>query len=58
MIDIDDFISFLEEFRYKSSFIEHVKSNKKNYKNISHEITIVFNKNTLLPYRSGFYGCF
>lgn len=56
-ISIDDFISFLEEFHYNEEFVEYIKNNRDQYINISHEITIVFDKNDVLPLRSGFYGC-
>jgi hypothetical protein len=57
VISVDDFIDFLQEFNYKSEFINYIIENKEKYKNISHEITIVYNKNILQPIRSGFYGC-
>jgi len=71
VISIDDFIHFLQEFQYdvqmdvgdtriegdKSVFVNYVIENRENYRNISHEITIVYDKNTLLPIRTGFYGC-
>lgn len=56
MISIEDYILFLEDFNYKEEFIKHIKDNCENYRNISHEITIVYN-DELIPYRSGFYGC-
>jgi len=56
-ICVEDFISFLYEFSYEPNFIENIKTDKENYKNLSHEITIVFDKNTLAPIRTGFYGC-
>ena len=56
-ISIDDFVMFLDEFKYETNFIDHIKSNRNNYKNLSHEITIVFDKTTLNPIRTGFYGC-
>ena len=56
-ISIDDFISFLDEFSYEKDFVTHMKTNRENYKNLSHEITVVYDKNTLTPIRSGFYGC-
>jgi hypothetical protein len=54
-ISIDDFIDFLIEFTYPNKFIQHVKNNKNNYKDIIHEITIVYDNN-LKPIRSAFYG--
>uniref|UniRef100_A0A6C0HTL1 JmjC domain-containing protein n=1 Tax=viral metagenome TaxID=1070528 RepID=A0A6C0HTL1_9ZZZZ len=56
-ISIDDFIDFLIENNYKKTFINYVIKNKSEYKNISHEITVVFDRKNIIPYRSGFYGC-
>ncbi len=57
VISIDSFIDFLKENNYKQEFINYLLSNKNDFKYISHEITIVYNKYTLQPIRSGFYGC-
>ena len=57
VISVDDFINFLEENQYKYDFIDYIKNNKDDYKYISHEITIVYDRDTLKPIRSGFYGC-
>lgn len=57
MISIDDFIQFLIEFQYKPEFIHYVIANNENYRNISHEITIVYDMITYMPIRCGFYGC-
>jgi hypothetical protein len=56
-ISIDDFIHFLQENRYEECFINYMIENKKSYELLSHEITIVYDRNTLTPFRSGFYGC-
>ena len=56
-ISIHDFIIFLKENNYDAKFVEHVVENHEKYKYISHEITIVFNRDDIIPYRSGFYGC-
>ena len=56
-IDIEFFISFLEEFNYKNELVAYVKDHIDDYKNLSHEITIVYDPVTHLPKRSGFYGC-
>jgi hypothetical protein len=55
-ITIDDFIDFLEEFKYPIDFMNHVKENKEKYRHIVHEITIVYNIETLQPIRTAFYG--
>ena len=57
VISIDDFINFLQENNYKEDFVNFILSNKNEFTYISHEITIVYNKDTLIPIRSGFYGC-
>lgn len=57
MISVDDFIHFLKDNNYDENFIKYVIDNREKYINISHEITIVFDRNNLIPYRSGFYGC-
>ena len=57
VISIEDFIHFLQENNYKQDFIDYIISNQYDFKYISHEITVVYNKYTLEPIRSGFYGC-
>jgi len=56
-ISIDDFIHFLQENEYGQCFINHIIENRNKYEFLSHEITIVYDKVSLTPYRSGFYGC-
>jgi hypothetical protein len=56
-ISIDDFIHFLVENHYGQCFINHIIENRNKYEYLSHEITIVYDKVSLSPYRSGFYGC-
>ena len=56
-ISIDDFIHFLVENHYGQCFINHIIENRNKYSYLSHEITIVYDKVSLTPYRSGFYGC-
>jgi len=55
-ISINDFIHFLKKFKYDKSIIKHVIQNKKRYSSINHEITIVYNIDTMEAIRSGFYG--
>ncbi len=57
VISIDDFICFLQDNNYKEEFVSYIKNNSDDFKHISHEITIVYNADTLQPIRSGFYGC-
>uniref|UniRef100_A0A6C0KTX2 JmjC domain-containing protein n=1 Tax=viral metagenome TaxID=1070528 RepID=A0A6C0KTX2_9ZZZZ len=56
-ISIDDFIHFLVENHYGQCFINHIIENRNKYEYLAHEITIVYDKVSLSPYRSGFYGC-
>ena len=44
-ISINDFILFLEEFKYSYMLIEHIKTNVDKYNDILHEITIVYDIN-------------
>ena len=53
-IGIDNFILFLEEFKYP--ILNHVKKHKNKYKNICHEVTIVYELETDKVLRTGFYG--
>lgn len=52
---LDSFIEFIKEFNYPINFIEHVTTNYTYYKDIKHEITIVFDIDGK-PLRSSFYG--
>lgn len=53
-IPIASFLQFLKKYEYPSSLIDHVSGG--GYEEIEHEITIVYDLQTLLPVRSGFYG--
>jgi hypothetical protein len=53
-ISLSDFIHFLKEHRYPKKLIDHVSTH--DYNEIEHEITIVYDLNTLKPIRTGFYG--
>ena len=55
-ISIYDFILFLKEFNYPIMLISHVRTNLDKYRDILHEITIVYDINTCKPIRSAFYG--
>lgn len=57
-ISIEDFISFLKEFKYKKDFVEFVEQNKEDFRNISHEVTIVYDEHTLETIRTSFYGSY
>jgi hypothetical protein len=53
-ISLSDFILFLQEHKYPERLIRHVSTH--DYKDIEHEITIVYDMETLQPVRTGFYG--
>ncbi len=53
-ISKQDFLHFLRQHNYPKSFIAHVSTGE--YADIEHEITIVYDLDTLEPVRSGFYG--
>lgn len=57
MISVDDFIHFLQENHYGECFIQYVMDNKEEYANIPHEISILYHRANMTPFRSGFYGC-
>lgn len=54
-IDINSFIDFLTTYKYPKMFVNHVKKNSRFYKNISHEIAIVFDRKNQAT-RTAFYG--
>lgn len=56
-ISVDDFIHFLQENNYGECFIQYVIEHKNDYAHIPHEVTIVFHRTNMTPFRSGFYGC-
>lgn len=53
-ISVGDFIHFLKQHGYPAALIKHVSTG--GYEEIEHEITIVYDLQTLQPVRSGFYG--
>jgi hypothetical protein len=55
-ISFEAFCTFLRTHSYPPLLIQHVESNKNKYKNLIHEITVVYDINTLQPIRSAFYG--
>jgi hypothetical protein len=54
-ITFDNFIDFLKTNNYPKKFINHVIDNSDKYKNLKHEITIVFDKDGKII-RTSFYG--
>jgi len=54
-ISVENFIDFLSTHNYPSHLVEHVSGAKEKYRDITHEITIVYDKNGKVV-RSGFYG--
>jgi hypothetical protein len=55
-LKVEDFLWFLIKFRYDTHLIQHVLTNMHMYKDICHEIAIVYDIKTGEPIRSGFYG--
>jgi len=55
-IAIEDFVRFLREHRYPNHFVRHVQSNIARYRELRHEITIVYDIVTRKPIRTAFYG--
>ena len=55
-ITVEDFLWFLIKFGYHTHLIHHVLTNMRMYRDINHEITIVYDIKTGEPIRSGFYG--
>lgn len=55
-ITVEDFAWFLVNFGYDIHLIKHVISNMHMYRDVNHEITIVYDIETGQPVRSGFYG--
>jgi hypothetical protein len=53
-ISLSNFIHFLREHKYPKKLIDHISTH--DYKEIEHEITIVYDLKTLEPVRTGFYG--
>lgn len=55
-IAIEDFVRFLSEHNYPDTFVSHVQSNVMRYRELRHEITIVYDIVTQKPIRTAFYG--
>lgn len=55
-ISINDFLSFVKEHHYSPQFVSHVVMNRSFYTNIKHEVAIVYDKKTMKPVRTAFYG--
>lgn len=55
-ITVEEFLYFLAKFDYDTHLIKHVLDNMHMYRDINHEITIVYDIETGEPIRSGFYG--
>jgi hypothetical protein len=53
-ISSTDFLRFLREHEYPESLVSHVE--REGYHNLVHEVTVVYDLDTLRPVRSGFYG--
>jgi hypothetical protein len=57
-ISVQDFIAFLKHFGFLSTLTQHVCSNAARYKDIVHEVAVVYNLQTFKPIRSAYYGVF
>jgi hypothetical protein len=55
-LKVEEFLYFLAKFDYDTHLIKHVLDNMHMYKDICHEIAIVYDIKTGQPVRSGFYG--
>ena len=55
-ISVEAFVSFLLEHAYPPRLISHVLAHKEQYRNIRHEITVVYRFDTGKPVRTAFYG--
>lgn len=55
-LKVDEFLWFLIKYGYDTHLIQHVMMNTHLYKDICHEIAIVYDIKTGEPVRSGFYG--
>ena len=51
-----DFVQFLKDFSYPERLCTHASQHAQQYSTIPHEITIVFQRETLIPVRTAFYG--
>jgi len=55
-ISFKEFCKFLHTHSYPPLLIKHIESNKNKYENLIHEITVIYDINTLKPIRTAFYG--
>jgi hypothetical protein len=55
-ISVEDFASFLVEHKYPAHITRHVGANISRYRDIVHEVAVVYNLETLAPVRTAFYG--
>lgn len=55
-IMVEDFVEFLVEHAYPRAFVEHVQCNVERYRELRHEIAVVYDMRTHKPIRSAFYG--
>jgi len=55
-ISVDAFVSFLLEHAYPARLVSHVLAHREQYRNIRHEITVVYRFDTGAPVRTAFYG--
>jgi hypothetical protein len=55
-ISVEDYALFLVEHQYPSNIKRHVAAHSKRYRDIVHEVAVVYSLETLAPVRSAFYG--
>ena len=55
-ISVIDFIKFLKEYKYPEQYVLHVYENIEKYRNINHEVTIVFDIESEEPIRTAIFG--
>jgi len=55
-VSVGNYLEFLIEFEYPANLKDHATANVDQYRDIIHEIAIVYNGRTGLPVRTSFYG--
>lgn len=53
---IEEFLAFLEVFRYPAGLYAHAATHKQHYKHFQQEVSITYAKPTKTPVRTSFYG--
>ena len=55
-LPVHDYADFLETFRYPAQLAQHVRVHVQQYRDVVHEVAVVYALDTLAPVRSAFYG--